>query len=73
MPGSRSARACGPAATLAAGVQEIRALPGAFSVDLLALSSPAPAGLPPVAGGGGVVTSAGERRHQLADRGRGSG
>jgi hypothetical protein len=52
------ARPCGPGATLAAGVQEIRALPGAFSVDLLQLSSPAPAGLPPAAGGG-VVTRAG--------------
>ncbi len=39
------ARACGPAATLAAGVEEIRALPGAFSIDLLAaeLAGPRPA------------------------------
>lgn len=47
---------CGPPAAMPAGVQEIRALPGPFSIDLLDLRSPVPA---PAQVGGGVVTNAG--------------
>jgi arabinofuranan 3-O-arabinosyltransferase len=51
-----SATSCGSNVTMPAGVQEIRALPGPFSVDLLELRSPVP---PPALLGGGVVTRAG--------------
>ncbi len=50
------ATSCGPRATMPAGVQEIRALPGVFSVDLLELRSPV---APPAQVGGGVVTNPG--------------
>ncbi|MGO9884880.1 MAG: hypothetical protein ACLPV4_17935, partial [Solirubrobacteraceae bacterium] len=50
------ATSCGPRATMPAGVQEIRALPGVFSVDLLELRSPV---VPPAQVGGGVVTNPG--------------
>jgi arabinofuranan 3-O-arabinosyltransferase len=46
--------ACGPEAQLGAGVQEIRALAGPFSIDLMQLRSPAPVPTAP-AGGGTVV------------------
>ena len=68
------ARACGGSVALGSGIQEIRSLPGPFSVDLLRLHSapPAPAAVPaPPAGasaaagtppsplGGGTVTDSG--------------
>ncbi len=40
---------------IGAGVQEIRVLPGVFSVDLLLLHSAAPTAVPPPAGGGRVA------------------
>jgi arabinofuranan 3-O-arabinosyltransferase len=47
------ATACGPerGVAMAGGVQEIRSLPGPFSVDLLRLSSPAPQPVPSAATG----------------------
>ncbi len=50
------ASSCGPPVTMPAGVEEIRALPGLFSVDLLELRSPV---APPPQVGGGVVTNPG--------------
>jgi arabinofuranan 3-O-arabinosyltransferase len=50
-----SARSCGRAATMAAGVNEIRALPGPFSIDLLELRSPAPIAPAAPTGGGTVL------------------
>jgi hypothetical protein len=47
---------CGPPVAIPAGVQEIRAVPGTFSVDLLELRSPV---TPQAASGGGVVTNPG--------------
>jgi arabinofuranan 3-O-arabinosyltransferase len=52
------ARACAGDVTMGAGVREIRALPGVFSVDLLRLDSPAPVPLP-ARGGGGIVVDPG--------------
>lgn len=51
------AKSCGAAATvpMGAGVQRVSSLPGAFSVDLLRLSSPAPSPVAPPASGGRVV------------------
>jgi hypothetical protein len=49
------ARACTPPARIGAGLQEIRALPGVFAVDLLQLRSPAPRAAAPVIGGGTVT------------------
>jgi arabinofuranan 3-O-arabinosyltransferase len=53
------ARTCGGATPMAGGIQEIRSLPGLFSVDLLRLHSPAPlpAAAPP---SGGVLTNSGQ-------------
>ena len=52
------ARSCSGSVTMAAGIREIRALPGIFSVDLLQLRSPAP------------VTRAGAgRRRRVVDPG----
>ena len=50
------AASCGPRVTMPAGVQEVRALPGIFSIDLLELRSPV---TPPPPVGGGVVTNPG--------------
>jgi len=49
------AHSCGAPFTLGAGVQEIRALPGPFSVDLLRLSSPSPLPAAPPSGSGRVT------------------
>ena len=47
------AHGCGPSArvVMRAGIEQIRSLPGPFSVDLLRLVSPPPVPVPPVAGG----------------------
>jgi arabinofuranan 3-O-arabinosyltransferase len=50
------ARSCGRQVTMPAGVHEIRALPGVFSIDLLELRSPV---APAAQVGGGVVTNPG--------------
>ena len=51
------AHSCSPGTTIPAGIQEVRALPGVFSIDLLQLVSPAPAPVPVTAsaGGGSIV------------------
>jgi hypothetical protein len=49
------ARSCGPDATMAAGIEEIRALPGTFSVDLLSLRSPVQQPAAALSGGGAIV------------------
>ena len=49
------ARACGAISPMGSGIQEIRSLPGPFSVDLLRLYSPAPRPLAAPASGGVVV------------------
>ena len=49
------ARSCAGRFTLGSGVQEIRALHSAFSIDLLQLSSPSPVASVPAAGGGRVT------------------
>jgi hypothetical protein len=49
------ARGCAGAAKIGEGIQYVRSLPGAFSVDLLRLRSPAPVAPPPAQGGGRVV------------------
>jgi arabinofuranan 3-O-arabinosyltransferase len=46
---------CGGRVQMGAGLQEIRALPGVFSIDLLDLVSPAPAPAAVPSGGGRVV------------------
>jgi arabinofuranan 3-O-arabinosyltransferase len=51
------AAACVGSVTMGAGTQEIRSLPGAFSVDLLALRSAAPSPLPATGGGGRLVSA----------------
>ena len=49
------ARGCSGEASMGEGIQYIRSLPGAFSVDLLRLRSPAPVPLGASVGGGAVV------------------
>jgi arabinofuranan 3-O-arabinosyltransferase len=49
------AASCRGQVRMGAGIQEIRSLPEAFSVDLLRLDSPAPRSLPAAVGGGTVV------------------
>jgi hypothetical protein len=49
------ALSCGAPVAMGAGAQEIRALPGTFSVDELRLRSSAPVPAPASAGGGSVV------------------
>jgi arabinofuranan 3-O-arabinosyltransferase len=51
------ARSCTGRATMGTGVREVRTLPGPFDVDLLSLSSAAPARLPAPVGGGRVTDS----------------
>jgi hypothetical protein len=60
------ATACGPPLRLAAGPQELRTREGVVRVDHLRLRSPAPAGLPPVRGGGVVLDpgKTGRGRHE---------
>ena len=53
------ARSCAGTFTLGSGVQEIRALPSVFSVDLLRLSSPCAGRRAAPAAGGGRVTDPG--------------
>jgi arabinofuranan 3-O-arabinosyltransferase len=50
-----AARSCAAGAEIGEGVQYVRSLPGAFSVDVLRMRSPAPVALPPAQGGGDVV------------------
>jgi arabinofuranan 3-O-arabinosyltransferase len=61
------AAACRGAVALGAGVQEVHALPGAFSVDHLSLRSAAPAGLPAPVGGGRVVDPGNQGRSDWSD------
>jgi arabinofuranan 3-O-arabinosyltransferase len=49
------ARSCAGDVPMGKDIQRIRSLPGAFSVDLLRVRSPAPEGLPSTSGGGAVV------------------
>ncbi len=49
------ASSCHGPTPMASGIQEIRSLPGPFSVDLLQLHSPAPSPVAAVAGGGTVL------------------
>jgi len=49
------AQGCGPPVSLAAGPQELRSAAGPFSVDILRLRSPAPAGAVATTGGGRVI------------------
>lgn len=58
------AEACGPLA-LGAGVQEVRALPGAFSLDLLQLRSPAPVPISAPAPGAAVLAPGSVRTSSL--------
>jgi arabinofuranan 3-O-arabinosyltransferase len=57
LDGARPMRAsqCGPAFSMAAGVEHISSLAGPFSVDLLSLRSPAPSPVPAAAPTGSVV------------------
>jgi arabinofuranan 3-O-arabinosyltransferase len=63
------ARSCAGAAQLAAGLQRIRSLPGAFSVDLLRLRSAAP-DKSSAPRGGGAVTDPGRLRPSSIDGAR---
>jgi len=49
------ARGCDGEVRMGAGVQDVRTLPGPYSVDLLRLRSPAPLAPPPLSGGGRVL------------------
>ncbi|MEA2364144.1 MAG: arabinofuranan 3-O-arabinosyltransferase [Thermoleophilaceae bacterium] len=49
------ARGCGGTVAMGEGIQYVRSLPGAFTVDLLRMRSPSPAALAAPAGGGRVV------------------
>ncbi len=64
------ARACGAPAPMGSGIQEIRSLPGPFSVDLLSLRSPAPNPVA-AAAGGGTVLRPGHAGHELGRRSAG--